>query len=414
MKKNRISSILVALTLLISIYSNACTTAVISGKYTKDGRPMLWKNRDTYSINNILHYFNDGKYTFVGLVNSKDTKFKSVWIGMNSEGFAIMNSASYNLNFGCNAKLTGLEGRVMKEALATCKNLAEFEAYLKALPQPTGLEANFGVIDAEGGAAFYEIGQYGFEKFDANDPKIAPFGYIIRGNYSHTGRLGNESGGYIRYNTASELFYEKASTDGLTAQYIQQNCAKSLRHSLLKEDLVDVAGNLPPNHPKFKHFRDYIARSGSSSSCVVEGVKKGENPNLVTLWANVGFPLTSVIVPVWVDKTSLPSIVDYNTDIKDSPICHAALTLKDSKVLPIRWGKAEHQYIDVNSVYNNKGTGITQVLKNYEDVIYKKTYHQLSKWRQNGSTNSKDIKAFYQWINTYIKDAYKKEFNLNL
>jgi len=414
MKKHILSSLLIAFTLLLTIPSNACTTAVISGKYTKSGRPMLWKNRDTWFINNILHHYDDGKYSYVGLVNSKDLEFKSVWIGMNSEGFAIMNSASYNLNFGCNAKLTGLEGRIMKEALSTCKTLADFEAYLNALPKPTGLEANFGVIDAQGGAAFYEVGHETIVKLDANDPTIAPFGYIIRGNYSHTGRLGNESGGYIRYNTASELFYEKASTDGITAQYIQQNVAKSLRHSLLKEDLVDVAGHLDPNHPKFKHFRDYIARSGSSSSCVVEGVKKDENPNLTTLWSNVGFPLTSVIIPTWVSDADLPEITLYNEEIKDSPICHAALKLKDEKVLPIRWGKAEHQYIDVNSVYNNKGTGITQVLKNYEDEIYNKTYQKLSNWRSKGTTNNKEIKNFYQWINSYIKEAYKKEFEIKL
>jgi len=73
----------------------ACTTAVISGKATKDGRPMLWKNRDTYSVNNKIMIFHDGKYTYVGLVNSKDKTGKSIWIGYNSAGFAIMNAASY-------------------------------------------------------------------------------------------------------------------------------------------------------------------------------------------------------------------------------------------------------------------------------------------------------------------------------
>lgn len=400
--------------LLIATPLNACTTAVISGKYTKSGRPMLWKNRDTWSINNILRQFNGGKYDYVGLVNSKDLEGQSIWIGMNSEGFGIMNSASYNLNFGINAKLTGLEGRTMKAALATCTTLAEFESFLDAMPKPSGLEANFGVIDAQGGAAYYEFNHEGYVKFDANDPKVAPFGYVIRTNYSHTGRLGNESGGYIRFNTASELFYEKASTDGLTAQYIQQDVAKSLKHSLLKEDLFETDGNLDPNHPKYRHLRDYIARSGSSSSCIVEGVKKGENPNLMTLWSNVGFPLTSVIIPTWVSNTSLPDIVTYHPDIKDSPICHAALNLKDNKVMPLRWGKAEHYYINVNEVSNNKGTGITQVLKKYENEIYNKTYKQLAEWRANGKTNTKDIKAFYQWINTYVTEAYQKEFNIKL
>jgi len=34
---------------------SACTTAVISGKATKDGTPMLWKNRDIRSLNNKIN-----------------------------------------------------------------------------------------------------------------------------------------------------------------------------------------------------------------------------------------------------------------------------------------------------------------------------------------------------------------------
>ncbi len=407
--------LLLLLIMLLNIPSKACTTAVVSGKYTKDGRPMLWKNRDTWSINNVLRYFDDGKYAYVGLVNSHDKNGKSIWIGVNSEGFAIMNSASYNLNLDNNDKLTGLEGRIMKEALATCKNLAEFEAYLNNLPRPTGLEANFGVIDAQGGAAYYEINNYKYVKFDANDPRVAPFGYIIRTNYSHTGKFGYESSGYIRYNTANQLFYQKVSTfGGLSAQDIQQNVAKGLYHSLIKEDLFDKYGNLPPNHSQYVPFRDYIPRSGSSSSVVVEGVKKGQNPNMATLWSNVGFPLSSMMVPTWVSKVELPEIVQYNKDLNDSPICHAALQLKKQKIMNLRWGKTDHYYIDVNALANNEGTGIAQITKRYEMKIYKKTYDLLRKWEAEGKSNKSDIKEMYKWVNAYIKDAYQKEFNIKL
>ena len=122
----------------------ACTTAVISGKATKDGRPMLWKNRDTWAVNNKIMIFHDGKYTYTGLVNSKDKTGKSIWIGYNSAGFAIMNSASYNLN-NDTIKQTGTEGRLMKRALQTCATVDDFEKLLHTLPMPIRLEANFGV-----------------------------------------------------------------------------------------------------------------------------------------------------------------------------------------------------------------------------------------------------------------------------
>jgi hypothetical protein len=407
--------LLVIFIALLNMPTNACTTAVISGKYTKSGRPMLWKNRDTWSINNVLRYFDDGKYQYVGLVNSHDKNGRSVWIGVNSEGFGIMNSASYNLNLDNKEKLSGLEGRIMKEALATCKTLADFEAYLNNLPRPTGLEANFGVIDAQGGAAYYEINNFKYTKLDANDPTVAPFGYIIRTNYSHTGRFGYESSGYIRYNTANKLFYQQSSTfEGLSAQFIQQNVAKGLEHSLIDEDLFDKYGNRAPNHPKYMPFRDYIPRSGSSSSVVVEGVKKDENPNLATLWSNVGFPLSSMMIPTWVNKATLPQIVLYDKERNDSPICDAALNLKKNKIMNLRWGKSDHYYIDVNALANNEGTGIAQITKRYENEIYKRTYKLLEKWRKKGKVNKKDIQEMYKWVNDYVTKAYAKEFDIDL
>lgn len=37
----------------------ACTSAVVSGKVTPDGRPLLWKNRDTdYLRNQVTMYIN--------------------------------------------------------------------------------------------------------------------------------------------------------------------------------------------------------------------------------------------------------------------------------------------------------------------------------------------------------------------
>ena len=401
--------------LLTGMSSKACTTAVISGKYTKSGRPMLWKNRDTHAINNILRYFNDGTYSYVGLVNSKDLNGKSIWIGVNSEGFAIMNSASYNLNLDNKDPLNGLEGRIMKKALATCKTLADFEAFLDALDRPTGLEANFGVIDAQGGAAYYEINNYKYTKLDANDPTIAPFGYIIRANFSTTGSYGFESSGYIRYQSADDLFYQKTSTfEGLTPQYIQQNVAKGLWHSVIKEDMFAQYGYLPEGQTKYVPFRDYIARKSTSSSVVVEGVNKGENPELCTLWSNVGFPLSSIMVPTWINKTKLPEVVSYDKNLKDAPVCYAALQLKKYKILNLRWGKVDHDYININALSNNKGTGIAQITKSYENVIYKKANKLLDKWRKNDKVNKKELKEFYDWIDQYVRDAYAKEFDIKL
>ena len=398
----------------ISYQTSACTVAVVSGKYTKDGRPLLWKNRDTNAINNQIMFFNDGKYNFMGLVNSKDINGKSVWIGQNSVGFAIMNSASYNLNIGDDTKLSGLEGRIIKEALATCKTIEDFEKYLESLPKPTRLEANFGVIDANGGAALYELNNNGYVKFDANDPKVAPFGYIIRGNYSFMGSYGEESSGYIRYNTVNEQFYNAMSTNSFDAQFIIQDVTRGLKNSLTKTELYRDFGDTPENTPTYTFFHDFIPRKSTSSACVIQGVKKGENPAYTTLWSVVGFPLTSITVPTWVKgENSFPEILKRNEDLEDSPICNAALTLK-SEMFNIRWGKwAAKYYVNINALVNADNTGIKQKIEPYENKIFTETNKKLDEWR-SGSMKKSDIKAYYDKLNADLLKMYSVEFNMEL
>ncbi|MFK5957878.1 MAG: hypothetical protein QM495_03295 [Lutibacter sp.] len=399
---------------LLNYQTNACTIAVISGKYTRDGRPLLWKNRDTPAINNQIVFFDDGKYNYMGLVNSHDIHGKSVWIGQNSMGFAIMNSASYNLNIGDDTKLSGLEGRIIKEALATCSTIQDFENYLDSLPIPTRLEGNFGVIDAQGGAAMYEVNNKGYVKFDANDAKVAPFGYIIRANYSFMGSFGEESSGYLRYNTTNELFYNAMSTNTFDAQFIIQDVTRSLKHSLTKEDLYRDYIEIPKNTPTYSFFQDFIPRKSTASACVVQGVKKGENPEFTTLWSVVGFPLTSVVIPTWVKGgNDFPSVLKRNDKFNDSPICFAALELK-KEFFPIRWGKwAAKYYVNMNAFINKDNTGIYQKIQPYENKIFKMTNDKLDLWRFNGMKRSA-LKEYYDELNILVLKMFNKEFEIDL
>ena len=407
---------LIIITFVFSIVasSEACTTAVISGKYTKDGRPLLWKNRDTWAINNKIMFFDDAKYSYMGLVNSTDSLGKSLWIGMNETGFAIMNSASYNLNIGDTTKLSGLEGRIMKHALATCATVNDFEKYLASLETPTRLEANFGVIDANGGAVLFELGNQKYVKFDANDPTVAPYGYILRNNYSYTGSFGDESSGYIRQNTVDDLFYDALSTNSFDAQFIMQDVARGLKHSLLKTDLYQQYGDIPENNATYTFFHDFIPRESSASACVVQGVIDGENPEFTTLWSAVGFPLTSIVIPTWLKaKNDFPEVLKIDKKLNDSPICNAALTLK-KEVFPIRWGKfATKYYININALINADKTGIRQKIKVDEDDIFSESNKKLEEWRSTGM-NESNVKEFNIWLNSFVKQSYKNNFDINL
>ena len=155
----------------------ACTTAIISGKATSDGRPLLWKHRDSDFYNNKIMFFKGKKYDFIGLTDSEPERDGQVWGGFNKAGFAIMNNASYNLKPASDStKIADMEGYFMKNALENCASVPEFETWLTLQPKPLGVEANFGVIDANGGAAYFEVNNFEYTKVDVNDPSLAPEG----------------------------------------------------------------------------------------------------------------------------------------------------------------------------------------------------------------------------------------------
>ncbi len=387
----------------------ACTTAVISGKATKDGRPMLWKNRDTGALNNKIMVFHDGKYTYTGLVNSHDKTGKSIWIGYNSAGFAIMNSASYNLN-NDTIKQTGGEGRLMKRALQTCATVGDFEKLLNSLPRPIRLEANFGVIDAQGGAAYFEVGNFKVYKIDVNDQAVAPEGYIIRTNYSFKGTPG-KGGGYIRYVSTQKVFDHAVKNGGITVRTIMQDATKNLHHSLTGTNLWDYV-NLPAGHQKMVWFRDYVPRRISASSCMVEGVNPGQNPQLTTMWTDLGWPLASVTIPVILTKdNSLPFVLKYDKKINDAPMCHMALTVK-KRCYTYHWGTSSKYYINVNALLNADKTGILQVLKPLDNQLIDESEKAIQKWVKANKVNPKELKALYDQIDNQVKDYYARHFGL--
>jgi len=403
--KMKLFKIITLAILLIGYDTFACTTAIISGKFTKDGRPLLWKHRDSDEINNKIMYFNDGKYAYIGLVDAKDVEGNAIWVGCNSAGFAIMNAASYNLKTDTFA-LKDLEGELMKQALMECANIDEFETFLKNHKKPMGVEANFGVIDAKGGAAYFETNNFDYVKIDVNDTRIAPMGYVIRTNYSFTGKP-DEGYGYIRYIAAEDLLYYASSINDISPEYIIQNMSRSLKHGLTGVNLKEEYTN-HPEEPKFVMFEDFIPRNSSAASVVIEGVKQGESPEFTTMWAVVGWPLTSVVMPVWVAGKTAPILLLADKNNK-SPLCNKALELKN-KCFPIYRGNG-YRYLNINVLYNGEQTGIMQQLKPLEDTIFKKTKTKIEGWRKDGM-NEKNIKNYYQELDKMVINEFQNLFNL--
>lgn len=378
----------------------ACTTAIISGKGTIDGRPLLYKHRDTSALQNKLMAFSDGKYHYIGIVNSTDKTGKELWGGYNSTGFAIMNSASYNLN----EKEVGpeeREGIVIKMALQQCATLADFEKMLETLPKPLYVNANFGVIDAQGGAAYYETGDYTFKKYDANDPSIAPMGYIIRTNYSFSGDRARDKG-LSRYQAAEPLFYNASLSVSLSYRFLLQDVSRHLTHGLTGTNLYDM---MPQDTSKtiFAAFRDYIPRYSTSSVIVVQGVKKTEPASLTTMWTILGSPLTTVAVPAWLNKDNLYPSTMLADETGNAKLCDWSLQLK-KQLFPIDRGEG-NDYINLAALITADGNGILQKIKPIENQILNKSDSLLNHWRKDGY-NAAELKEFYKWVDNLIQQYY--------
>ena len=322
-----ITSVFAALSFLSA---EACTSAVISGRATKSGRPLLWKHRDTGTEWNHIEHLQGKRFAFTGLVNSNDAERKEVWAGANERGFAIMNTASYNMKPDSLKYLPEREGEIMKQALGECATVAEFEEFLKNMPQPRALETNFGVIDAEGGAAYFEVWDYGYTKYDANDTAQYPNGYIIRSNYSFSGAQ-DEGMGYIRYQNAEYLLHKAYATGTLSAEWIFSSASRSFYHAILGNDALSSSPN------GWAVDQDFIPRNSSSASVVVEGVRKGENPDATTIWSVIGYPPCSYAVASWVKAKNEIAAVIANSDEGRSSVNRLAVALK-REVFPISRG----------------------------------------------------------------------------
>lgn len=270
--------ILLLLFLLVSFPYDVfgCTSAIVSGRLTRSGRPIMWKHRDTSAKDNFVEHVeaNDGKLGFTALFNGGDSLLLNAWTGINDAGFSIMNTASYNLAPDT-AAFKDQEGVVMRLALERCRTLADFEHLLDTLPRPMGVQANFGVLDSEGKGAYYETDDYGFRRFLLDDE---PDGIITRTNYSYSGE--KDGGyGYIRQKNAEMQLKEAIQRRDITPALFTDTISVRFFHSVLGDDFTDNEG------VEFVVDQDFIPRSSSTASIAIEY----DGPRTI-MWTVLGYP----------------------------------------------------------------------------------------------------------------------------
>lgn len=378
---------------------HACTSIIISGKATPDGRPLMWKHRDTGAPYNHIAYIDEGGYRFLGLVNSDDPD-GAVWTGSNETGFSIMNTASYNLKDD-DVKEMDHEGLLMRQALKVCKTVQDFEHLLDTLPRPLRVEANFGVIDAYGGAAYYETNNKHYYKKDVNDTTLAPEGYLIYTNFSFEGRT-DEGLGYIRYDNARKIF-KQMEKEEFTPERIFREASRSFYNSQLDIDLKNPEQS-PNNHSGWFVEQDFIPRAESTASIVIQGVKPGMPAEHTIMWTALGYPPVSVALPLWVKMgKDQPSLVQYDTALKTAPLCYYSSRLKD-KVYAIHRGNGQ-KYLHWRLLWNNEKTGYIQQLQPVETQVFK-LFETASS--SHDTLDTKKTKDIYKQAESIISVVYRQ------
>ncbi len=398
-----------------------CTLAVFSGKATRTGRPLMWKNRDTSKVDNKLRFFSGGTYGFVGLVDADNVKGDEVYGGLNEAGFAIMNSQSDDL--ASPQKGGDGNGALMKLALATCATIGDFEALLLREKGRFDLAANFGTIDARGGAAFFETGSDRFQKFDAADPRVAPFGYIVRTNFAFTSPDPLQGGGFIRFERISRIVQAARAENRVDTAFILRSAARDLVNEKIQS--FPLARELPadPAVPLYINTNDTINRNSSVSAMVFDGAPVPESasesgpgmrkrpgpegasesgpgmrkrpgpegasesgpgmrkrpgpekPWLATMWVLLGQPVCGVAVPVWPAAGTVPAVL---TGQKTAPLNDFTRALA-LWLYPDRRGRMP-QYLNVTRLRTFDGEGVLPKLRRIEDDVLARAEAKLEAW----------------------------------
>ena len=381
-----------------------CTLALASGRATVNGRALMWKNRDASATNNKLAFFKGPKYVFVAVVNAgAPAPVDEVWGGQNSAGFAIMNSQADDLGDATN-KDGGKNGAFMKLALGECATIGDFESLLAREKGKWNVAANFGVIDAEGGACFFETGRDSFVKFDARDPRVAPFGTLVRTNFAYTSPDLMRGGGFDRFERIGHLVEAARAQGRLDARFLMRQAARDLVHEKLHSN--PLSRPLPDDSaaPLYVLASDTINRITSVAAMVFEGAPSRDRADLATMWVLLGQPVTAVAVPVWPVSGGVPSVA---AGPGTAPLNDAALAIA-AYLYPDRRGRM-YQYLDVTRLRTYGGDGVLPKLFRIEDRVLERTAAKWAEWAAK-KPSAAAVAEFQESVAAEAYDSVRKEF----
>lgn len=275
--------------LIIPVRADECTIGIANGYVAIDGRPILWKVRDTSDARQQLIYTSGSPYDYIGVRSEGG----GIYMGLNEAGVATGNSLvtfspepAYNSSF-------------QRYILENYESIDEIRNYVEQAIDANTCNASgcFPFIDSDGNAIMFEVNRSNwwleYDSMDADREPQGLFGFVVRANEFHQRSDGTDDIGIGGR-------YESGTYNVLGLVGIDQLSAKTI-----------IQGNDGANDFEFVRYGPgrtlaSISRSINRSSIVVHGVAPDEDPALATMWVILGQSNYGIAVPTWAGVSDIP------------------------------------------------------------------------------------------------------------
>jgi phosphopantetheinyl transferase (holo-ACP synthase) len=368
----------------------ACTVGVFSGRVLREGRPVLWKNRDVGNPDQAVRYFNDGVFPYVGLIYAGEPS--RVWGGVNQAGFAVMNANSFNLGAGAPEGIG--DGELMKLALQTCVTLADFQRLMDSLNAfGRSVPCNLGVMDSTGATAMFEAGANSYVRWDSDS---LPEGFIVRANFSLSAdTTGQHSNG--RYLRGSQLVSDAVTRHCFSLPYLIDRVARDLGSVDFDPYPLPFHGTVNSLPFGFLPASATINRTTTRAAVFLVGRQPGEPVSLSSMWTMLGQPSVAVPVPLWVGAQAVPH------EMEDAPLaafCEEAKRLRDYVYSDDSYPGALNSF---------RLAELDAELGPVKQQIYDATARQMIDWRARVPT-SDEIAGFQKELAADVAASYARHW----
>ena len=290
--------LILLISLLLYGVSFACTSAIVAAHRSSEGVPLLWKHRDNGKYPNTrIEYISDGTYAYSAVVPNNEKYANGVYAGINEKGFGAISTATRNLPESTPeeykaCKRRRMKGGAMWNGLRECATIDEFEELLKKTKRSRRSHSNFGVGDATGAVAYFEVWDLGYRRYDISES--GNDGFDVRSNFSHAGDPEKIGSSKRRYDL---IMNEMGSHKGNFSPFDFIGYSRSYNSVKYGDLLALKEQHICSNHT--------VPRASTVGSFVM--VCEAKNPRMLVM---NGHSVSSLAVPVYVKaKMEIPQCV---------------------------------------------------------------------------------------------------------